>query len=180
MTYKYATQDLNEKMAKAVKVGAQASFKQSVEMASWLRGRSTTDALHLLSQVQVMNIAVPARRFNRHLGHKPGIGPGRYFLKTATLFAELINAVVKNAENQSLDTKNLVIHSIVVNRGAKSFKYSRIRGLKAKNTHIELVVTEKAAKKVIKKDTKPAPAATSSDDEPQVVKRAKKAEKVTQ
>jgi large subunit ribosomal protein L22 len=146
MVYKYATQNTTEKMARAVRTSMAISTKQSVELAAYLKGRYTTDALAFLSKLQAKEVALPFKRFNWNMGHKPGIGPGRYPEKTAAEFESLLKQVIANAVNRSLDEKNLKIFNIVAHKGSKTYKYSRVRGLKAKVTHVEIVVVEQPRK----------------------------------
>jgi large subunit ribosomal protein L22 len=144
--YKYATQNMTDKMAKAVKTSVAISTKQSVEIAKWLKGRTPAAALKLLSNVVEQKQAVPFTRFNWNMGHKPGIGPGRFPKKAAAEFISLVKLAVANATDKGLDTDSLVIFNIVAQKGGKQYKPNRIRGQKAKRTHIELVVEEKIAK----------------------------------
>jgi ribosomal protein L22 len=111
----------------------------------------------MLSKVTTQTMAVPFTRFNRHFGHKASIGPGRYPVKTAELFIDLIKGVVANAQNEGLTTQNLVIKRVVVQTGAKSFKPSRIRGLTTKNTHVEMIVEQLSPKKDKKPTAKVQP-----------------------
>lgn len=137
---------MTDKMARAVGTSLPISTKQSVELAAYLKGRYTTDALAFLESVKEYKSAVPFKRFNWNMGHKPGIGPGRYPQKTAEAFTKLIKQVIANAVNKSLDEKNLKIFSFVAQKGSKTYKYSRVRGLKTKITHVEIVVVEQPRK----------------------------------
>ncbi len=141
MAYKYATQT-TEKMAKAVILSQAVSTKQSIEVASFIRGRSTKQALELLSQVAQTQRAVPYKRFTNGAGHKPGIGPGKFPLKTIGVFEKAVKLAIANATDKSMDVDSLKIASVVVNRGPNTPRYGRIRGRTAKVTHIEIVVEE--------------------------------------
>ncbi len=144
--YKYATQNITEKMAKACMKSQAISTKQSVEIAKWLKGKRVAEAVTLLEGVIEKKVAVPFTRFNWDVGHKPGIGPGRYPQKAAKQFIALLKLAKANAIDQSLDGDNLVVFNIVAQKAAKQFKPSRVRGQKAKSTHIEAVVMEVEAK----------------------------------
>lgn len=166
MTYKYATQNIGENTAKACMTSQSISTKVSVETAKWLKGRTTKKALALLEGIKAKTVAVPFTRFNWDVGHKTGIGPGRYPQKVAEGFTKLIKAVEANAENKGLDTDNLVIVSLLAQRGTKTYRYGRIRGRKAKVTHIEVVaeVQEPKAKKA--KPAKKVAKVTEANSEP--------------
>ncbi len=143
MAYRYATQNMTENMVKAVRLSMQISTKVSVEIGSRIKGKSPAEAIKMLESVVEMKRPMPYSRFNWNVGHKPGhTGPGRYPVAASTAFIALIKSVVANAVNQSLDEKKLIIVSVVAQKGAKTYKYSRVRGLKAKNTHVEIVVQQ--------------------------------------
>jgi large subunit ribosomal protein L22 len=185
--YKYATQNMTEKMAKAVKTSMSISTKQAVEIAKWIKGRSPASALQLLEGVVQKKTAVPFTRFNWNMGHKPGgIGPGRYPVKAAQEFISLVKLVVANAADIGLDTDSLIIFNVVAHKGGKQYKPSRIRGQKAKRTHVEIVVEEKVSKDVKPKakakavkqvETKQESAEDSQEGQTKkpAVKKAKKA-----
>jgi ribosomal protein uL22 len=148
MVYHYATQDFDpQTMVRLVKRFAKVSKKQSIEIGTWIKGKPLAKAVEQLQGVLSYTTAVPFKKFNRHYGHRPGgIGPGRYPQKTAELFLELLAQAKANASQKSLDELSLVIHNVVVQQGPKQFHYGRIRGIKQKNTHIELIVAQKAIK----------------------------------
>ncbi|MFT7615466.1 MAG: large subunit ribosomal protein L22 [Candidatus Woesearchaeota archaeon] len=151
MAYKYATQNMTSKMAKAVKVSARVSTKQAIEIAKFIKGRKVKDAIRLLGDVTAKKFAIPYTRFNADVGHKPGIAAGRYPQNASNVFIEILKVCVANAIDKSLDEDSLVIFNVVAQRGAKSFRYGRIQGRKVKNTHIEMVIVEAEAKKVAPK-----------------------------
>ena len=93
------------------------STKQSVEIASFLRNRKVSQAKTLLSEVIAMKMAVPFKRYNRDVGHKPGIAAGRYPIKASKEFLNLLNTLEANAEFKGLDSKNLIISTIKANKG---------------------------------------------------------------
>ncbi len=143
MTYKYATQDLNVRTAKAVLLLQNVSSKQSIEVASFIRGRSTKYALAVLASVAKKEMVVPYKRFTNGAGHKKGsLGPGKFPLKTIAVFEKAVKLAIANAADKALNTDSLKISSIVVNRGPKTPRYGRNRGRTAKVTHIEIVVME--------------------------------------
>lgn len=143
MAYSYATQDMKENMAKAVRISLPISTKVSIEIAKQIKGLSPKDAIAFLEAVLAKTKAMPYTQFNDNVAHRRGgIGPGRFPEKASSEYISLIKSVVANAVHQSLDENKLIIHSIVAQKGSKTYKHSRVRGLKTKNTHIEMVVAQ--------------------------------------
>ena len=67
-----------ENMARAIGMVLPISFKQSVEICSFIKNKSITDAKKALNNAIEKKAAIPFRRYNWDLGHKRKIGPGRY------------------------------------------------------------------------------------------------------
>ena len=118
------------------------STKHSVEICSFLRGKELEKAKRLLQQVIDKKMAVPFKRYNRDVGHKPGIAAGRYPEKATKEILKLLNLVQANAENKGLDRENLIISEIIANKGYQQMHYGRKRSRKFKRTHIEVSVQE--------------------------------------
>ncbi|HLP79523.1 MAG TPA: 50S ribosomal protein L22 [Acidobacteriota bacterium] len=152
MAYQYATQNMTDKMARASRTGLAISTKQSIEIANRIRGKQTTVAQKYLEEVISMDRPVKLTRFNWNAGHKPGIGPGRYPVTAAAEFLRLLKLTIANAAHKSLDTSRLRIFNVVAQRGPKSYKPSRTRGLKSKVTHLEIVLEEFHPKKAASKN----------------------------
>ena len=136
-----------ENMARAIGKSLPISFKQSVEICSFIRNRNLEYAKSVLSNVEDEKQAIPFRRYKHNIGHKKKIGPGRYPKKASRQILDLINQVEANAQFKGLNTSSLVIKSIVPNKAITSLRSGRKRSRKAKRTHIEIVVEEKAAPK---------------------------------
>jgi large subunit ribosomal protein L22 len=153
-SYKYATTIDEKRQAKTVALSQPVSTKQSLEIATWLRGKNTAAAKRLLEGVLAMQLAVPYKRFNKKVAHKSGMAAGRYPQKAAKLFLKLVKEVEANANVKGFDQDSLRIAAIVVHRSAKNIHYGRQRGRAFKNSHIEIVVEESVApKKAPKKET---------------------------
>lgn len=118
------------------------STKQSVEIASFLRNKKVSQAKSLLNEVISMKRAVPFKRYNRDLGHKPGMAAGRYPIKASQEFLNLLNTLEANAEFKGLDSKNLIISTIKANKGTQQYKPGRHRGRTMKRTHITIIAKE--------------------------------------
>ena len=137
-------EEKNEHIASSKFLDSPISTKVSREIAAFIRNRTTTKAKNLLQQVLDKKIAVPYKRFNRDVGHKPGkIAAGRYPQKAIKEFLKIINLVEAHADNKGLDSKNLVIFNIRASQGSQILHYGRQRGIKSKRTNLYIGVKEK-------------------------------------
>jgi large subunit ribosomal protein L22 len=152
-TQGYAFQGYNkEKMARVLGRTLEISTKQSINICNQLRGKPVERAKRILGEVLTMKKAMPYTRFNKDIGHKPGVGPGRYPQNASKKILELLDAVEANAQNKGLDTNSLVIKHICAHKGTRIMHHGRSPGTKRKSTHIEIVVEE--MKKIDKDKTK--------------------------
>ena len=143
-----------ESMARAIGKSLPISFKQSVEICSFIRNKEVSYAKNVLGNVADLKQAIPFRRYKKNIGHKTKMGPGRYPIKASLEILSLINAVEANAQFKGLNTSNLIIRSIVPNKASTVQRSGRKRGRKSKRTHIEIVVEERAQQKDEKKKSK--------------------------
>ena len=152
-----AKKETNEKIAKAYGSSLPMSTKVSVEICKFLRGKNVNNAIATLKRVLELKEAVPYTRFNNDIGHKPGIGPGRYPQKASTHFLVLLESVKANALAKNLDTNNLKIIFLVANKASRPWRAGRQRRRKAKKTHVEIkveeIIPENKTKKTIKSPT---------------------------
>jgi large subunit ribosomal protein L22 len=159
MAYKYSKQQYDdEHMARAVSVMMPVSFKQSVEVCSFIRTMDLQKAKRLLREVMQMKRAVPYTRFNKGVAHKKGMAAGKYPVQTCEHLVGLLESVEANAQFKGLSTANLVISHIVAQKAGNNMHYGRQRGTKMKKTHIEVIVEEKkkieSDKNVVKEQKK--------------------------
>ena len=148
----YTFKDYNtEHMARAIGMALPISFKQSVEICSFIKNREVSDAKKMLQKVAAKEMAVPFKRFNFDLGHKKKIGPARYPEKSSKEFIKLIENVEANAQFKGMDTSNLVIKHISARRAGKSWHFGRKTRRRMKRTNVEIIVEEKAKSKEVKK-----------------------------
>jgi large subunit ribosomal protein L22 len=120
------------------------SIKQSVEIARYLRGRGLAQSKAFLQDVIDKKRAVPFKRYNRDVGHKPGkIAAGRYPEKASGHFLLLLNSLEANAENKGLDVDTLIISEVIANKGPDQWHYGRLRRRKMKKTHLQIKAVEK-------------------------------------
>ena len=138
-------------MARGKGLSLPISFKQSVEICSFIRNKSVNDAKKILNGVLTKKSIIPFKRFNSDMGHKSKIGPGRYPIKASGEIVKLLESIEANAQFKGLNTSDLMIINISVNKAQKTWHYGRKRRRKAKRTNIELVVEEKKKEdKVVK------------------------------
>ncbi len=133
-----------EHMARAVGMALPISFKQSVEICSFIRNKNVIQAKKMLQQVIDKEAAVPFRRYNWDLGHKKAIGPGRYPMSASKEFIRLIESVESNAQFKGINTSNLIIAHITAHKAGKAWHYGRKSRRKMKRTNVEIFVEEKS------------------------------------
>ena len=128
--------------ATAIGTSLPISTKQSVEICSFIRGKTTEKSKMLLEQVQEKKIAVPYKKFNGDIGHKRGrIAAGRYPLKAIAEILKLIKSVEANADVKGLSTP-LIIKEIMASQASRSWHHGRQRRIKTKRTHVKITVEE--------------------------------------
>ena len=152
MPYKYANKKYEpEHMARVVGTSLTISTKHAIEICSLLRRKEVSYAKELLKKAIEKKQAIPFTRFNSDVGHKPGIGPGRYPEKASTEILKLLECVEANAQFKGLNTAELAIEHICAHKAGKVMRYGRQRGRTSKRTHVEIMVKETAKKKAEEK-----------------------------
>lgn len=153
--YNYST-TATENMAKAVLKSAPISSKHSIEICNMIRGKKVQSVKDQLQEVTELKKAVPFKRFNADVGHKPGMGPGRYPVKAAKMIKEIIESAEANAQFKGLNKDDLVIKHISAQKASRPMRGGRNRGRLGKRTNIEVVLEEITTKKTpsTKKDVK--------------------------
>jgi large subunit ribosomal protein L22 len=140
----YATKKFDkEHMARVMGRNLPISFKQTVEVCNFIRGRSINNSKAILSDVLGKKVVVPFKRFNRDLGHKKKAGAGRFPVKVSKELIKLLDGVEANAQFKGLDTSNLIITHICAHKGSRMWHYGRKRRREMKRTNIEIIVEEK-------------------------------------
>lgn len=130
-----------EHNARAYSRNVAVSTKQGVELSNSLRYRSTSYAKKFLEDVIALRRAVPYTRYIFDLGHKRGMGPGRYPQKTAQEFLRLIKSVEANAQVRGLNVASLKIIKLVTNKASIPPAGGRQRH-HAKRSNIDIEVRE--------------------------------------
>ncbi len=108
------------------------SHKHAREVLRFINGMSVSKALIRLNRVLEHKEAVPFTRFNKKIGHRPGIGPGRYPEKAIKEIIKVINNAKNNAVNKGLQEEKLIINEGIVMMDIS--KRKRIRARKGKYT----------------------------------------------
>jgi large subunit ribosomal protein L22 len=132
-----------ETMAKASGRALPISRKQAVLVCNFIRYKNLQKAKQMLEDVAEMKIAVPYTRFGHGVAHKPGIGPGRYPVRTAVEILDLLKSAEANAQLKGLNTSNLIIGDLRVNRASVAWHYGRHRRIRMKRCNVDVILTEK-------------------------------------
>lgn len=113
------------------------SSKTSVEVARAIRGKTIKKANTLLDEVIKMQKPIRYYRFNKDTPHRKGkgFGAGRYPIKIAKIFKDLILNAVANATYLNLDPEKLYIKSVIANRAISKERQGRY-------TNVTLTVAE--------------------------------------
>jgi large subunit ribosomal protein L22 len=139
----YAFEDYNkENMARAKGISLGISTKHSVEICSFIRGKKLSAAKRMLEDVIAMKRAVPFKRFNHNIGHRRGMGPGRYPVKACAEVLKVVKACEANAQFKGLNTGSLVLQHASADFASRPWHYGRQSRRKMKRTHIQLVAVE--------------------------------------
>jgi large subunit ribosomal protein L22 len=178
--YNYSVQSIGANAAKAVGRTLPISPKKSIEICSLIRGMRVTKAKKILEDAISMKKPIPFTRFNKDVGHKRGIGAGRFPVSTCKEILSLLESAEANAQYKGLNTGTLIIKHISAQKAAGQWHYGRHFRRRMKRCNIEIVVEEGAVKKAEKKDGKPADKKVEVKKEEKVDKKpveAKKEEK---
>ncbi len=130
-------------MAKALGSSLPISTKHSAEICKLIRGMSLTKAKELLVKAISKQKAIPFNRFNMDLGHRAGMGPGRYPVKASKEILNILESVESNALSNDMNKEKLIIAHINAQKASSPWHFGRQRRRKMKRTHIEVIVKEK-------------------------------------
>lgn len=120
----YSIVEIPEKSAIARIRETDISLKDAVNIAHYLRGKSLERVKDILEGVVAKKTPVPYFRYLDSVSHKRGTGPGRYPVKAAKAFQELLNNAEANAEFKSLNMDTLVVKHIAASKGRMIKKYT--------------------------------------------------------
>ena len=135
--------------AKAIGMNLAISKKDSVEIASFIRGKKLKRVKVILEEVIALKFIIPYKRFHKDRGHKRGrMAAGGYPVKASTHILSLVKSAEMNALNKGMNSDDLYINKIIVNKGTGQMHHGRFRGRSMKRTHVEVALSE------VKKDKK--------------------------
>ncbi len=118
------------------------STKHATMVCHAIRYKNTAAAKKYLQEVIQLERAVPHPRFNFDLGHKPGMGPGRYPIKAAKEILKLVKNVEANAQVKGLNTTILKITKLMANKASIPQRGGRVPGA-AKSSNLDIEVKER-------------------------------------
>ena len=114
-------------LATARAVNLDIHHKHCYQIAKFIRGMNTVDAIEYLEKVMDKKKAIPYTRRSRKgkggntmAGHRKGkMGPGRYPYKASREFIKLINSAMETARQRydTIDAEDMVITHCAAHRG---------------------------------------------------------------
>ncbi|MGB9675088.1 MAG: 50S ribosomal protein L22 [Candidatus Nanoarchaeia archaeon] len=119
------------------------SRKASYQVAKVIKGKELPKVFKLLEDVIALKRAIPYTRYARDVSHKPGMAAGRYPVKAAKYVLKLLKNLQGSARSKGFDSQKLIIIHAAVHQGSKKRRGGRKIGLIGKNSHFEIVATEK-------------------------------------
>lgn len=133
------------------------SAKKSAEICSKIRRKNLQKAKMILQDAIDHKRAIPLTKFNGDVGHKPGMGPGRFMDKTCAAILRILESAEHNATAKGMNKNDLVIVHANAQTASRPYHHGRQGRRKVKRTHIEIALSEKKATEVKKdaKETKP-------------------------
>ena len=148
MGIRYSINPDPDKTAKALGKEMAIKSRSAIEVCRALRGLKVADAKQYLEDVQAKKRAIPYRRHMGQVGHRKGIGPGKYPVKVCAAVGKVLAQAEANAEYKGLEPDDLVVvHAAAQRAGQMPGHMPRARGrATAWNTdltHIEIVVEER-------------------------------------
>lgn len=149
---KYSITNFDGSCAKAYGKSLPISTKTSIEICSFLRGKSYDFAINYLEDVLKLKKAIPFKRFTNGVGHRKGdMASGRFPQKASTEIKQILESAKANANNKGLSDELKIIH-LSAQKASSPFHQGRQRRRMMKKTHIEVVLKEVEGTK--KKETK--------------------------
>jgi len=116
-TWRYSVQLDPTRTAVASLRDVDVSYKEMVELLDVIRGKKLSEARKILEDIVAMRRPIPFKRHYGKVGHRRGMGPGRYPVKAAKKVLALLDNVENNAEFKGLDVDNLWIVHIAAHKG---------------------------------------------------------------
>src|SRR3989442_7671212 len=150
MQFKYAFQNYDKtRHVRAALREKAISHKHAREIAVAIKDMSIESARSYLQSVINLERAIPFRRYNNEVGHKPdtSVMAGRYPRKAAAEILKLLDNLESNAEYRGMDLYRLKIINATGHKGRKIERFTpRAMGRATPKidilTHVELVAQE--------------------------------------
>jgi large subunit ribosomal protein L17e len=153
-----------DKAAKAMGKELRTSFKNTYNVAQAIKGMGLTEAKSYLDAALDKKRIIPFRKFASGVGRKAQCKEfkctqGRWPTKSIKAVLGLLKNGQANAEFKNLDTDNLVVKHIQVNRAQPGRRrtyraHGRINAYMSSPCHVEIILEEEA-EEVAKADSKP-------------------------
>ncbi len=150
--YTYSYKETGGNTAKAVGLNLPISLKQSVMVCRALRRKRVDAAIEVLEKCISMAQPIRFTRFNRDMGHKRGMGAGRFPVKACAEIKKILESARTNAQFKGLSTSALIVEHISAKKGTSTFRYGRHFRRSAKRTTVEVVLMEAPAEKKAKEE----------------------------
>jgi large subunit ribosomal protein L22 len=138
-----STEYNKETMAKASGRSLPISRKQAILVCNFIRYKNLQKAKKMLEDVSEKKIAVPYTKFGHGVAHRPGMGPGRYPIRTVQEILMLLESAESNAQLKGLNTANLIIGDLRVNTSGFAWHYGRNGRMRQKRCHVDVILFEK-------------------------------------
>ena len=138
----YAYTGKQEDIAKVLGKGARVSPKQAYEIANAIRGKNLGKTKTYLEEVIALKKAVPYRRYNRGVGHKKKLGPGRYPVNASKIFLSLLQELEANSDTIGLNKDKLILKHVATHKADPIKGYYKGSPQNKQLSHIEIVAEE--------------------------------------
>lgn len=150
---RYSKEPTNpQKSVKAQGSDLRVHFKNTHEAGAAIRGMTLSRAQVFLNNVIEKKEIVPFRRFKIGVKGKPQcntwkVPVGRWPKKSADVLLRLLKNAESNAELQGMDTENLVVSHIQVNKAMRGRRrtfraHGRINAFMSQPCHVEMFLSE--------------------------------------
>ena len=151
---KYSTEPKNaSKSCKAQGSDLRVHFKNTLNAANALRGRTLLDAQRYLEDVMEKKRCIPWRRFTGGIGQNPQakefkLDQGRWPVKSCKVLLGLLKNAEANAEFKNLDTENLIIKHVQVHEAQNGRRrtyraHGRMGAYMSCPCHVQMILEEK-------------------------------------
>eukprot|EP00188_Purpureofilum_apyrenoidigerum_P000473 Plantae.Rhodophyta-Purpureofilum_apyrenoidigerum.ctg12059.p1 GENE.Plantae.Rhodophyta-Purpureofilum_apyrenoidigerum.ctg12059~~Plantae.Rhodophyta-Purpureofilum_apyrenoidigerum.ctg12059.p1 ORF type:complete len:181 (-),score=40.31 Plantae.Rhodophyta-Purpureofilum_apyrenoidigerum.ctg12059:130-672(-) len=159
--------DNTTKTCKARGSDLRVKFKNTHETARAIKGMSLTEAKQYLENVSEKKDIIPFRRYRYGVGRKAQckkykVCNGRWPIKSCKFMLDLLKNAEGNAEVKGLDTENMFIDHIQVNKAIQGRRrtyraHGRINAFMSHPCHVEMWLTEKKGDVAAEPESAPGP-----------------------